>query len=442
MLSIGFILPSSDYLFDPFRGDPHTHYQLLTVLEWHFGERVNLSLIDLRGIKHEFANYHINACDVYLHSVYTLDYAEQLTIIQTLRERYPKAVHIAGGPHAITFKEEALKVFDALVIGDGEECLIKAIEDIENSGLLKIYEQNNVLDINLYPHPLRKLSPAAAVARKGLLTLKNKSGYDQLLSTTVIFSRGCPYGCHFCTISEISHYMPGIRYREPKLIEMEIEYLKRDYGIQGISLLDELSIPLKRELAIPHLEAIGRTGIVWRAQCRVDGVTPEIAQLAKQAGCVTMAMGVESVSQRSLDIINKKIEVSRAKESIRLLGEQGIECRIYMIMGLPGEPEDIVEQTWDFIRETNPASVYLSIFTIRPGTEVFNNPSRFGIKSVSTDWSRTMHMYSRYDAEMPNLTFEYDEITPWGKGFSSQRIVTNYLELQDRIKEHGMGPVR
>ena len=38
-------------------------------------------------------------------------------------------------------------------------------------------------------------------------------------------------------------YSPGIRYRLPELIEEEIEYLKREYGVEGISLLDEMGIP-------------------------------------------------------------------------------------------------------------------------------------------------------------------------------------------------------
>lgn len=442
MISIGFIFPSSDYLHDPFRGDPHSHFQLLTVLEWHFADRVDVKLIDLRGIKREFAQYHIDECDLYLHSVYTLDYEEQLEIISFLRKRYPSALHIAGGPHAVTFREDALKIFDALVMGDGEECLIQAVKDIENGCLQKIYEQKTVLDINLYPFPRRHYLPTSTNSRPGLLTLKNKPGFDKLLSTTVIFSRGCPYGCHFCAMPAIREYIPGLRYRRPDLIEQEIEYLKQDYNIQGISLLDEISIPLNAKQAIPHLEAIGRTNIPWRAQSRVDGITPEIARLASQAGCVTMAMGIESVSQRSLDIINKQINVEKAREAIRFLGNQGIECRIYLIIGLPGEPEDIVEQTWNFIKETNPASAYLSIFTVRPGTEVFMNPEKFGIKKVSSDWAKTMHMYSRYDSETPSLTFEYEDVTPWGYGFSSKRIVDNYLKLQDRIKAAGMGPIR
>ena len=76
-MKIGFIFPSSEYLHDPFRGHPHTHFQILTILEEHFGSEVDVSLIDLRGIKKNFALYHIPECDVYLHSVYTLDYHTQ-----------------------------------------------------------------------------------------------------------------------------------------------------------------------------------------------------------------------------------------------------------------------------------------------------------------------------------------------------------------------------
>ncbi|MBN1384040.1 MAG: radical SAM protein [Elusimicrobia bacterium] len=442
MLRIGFIFPSSDYLFDPFKGDPHTHFQILTVLESRLGDQVDLSLIDLRGISRNFALYHIHECDVYLHSVYTLDYNEQLSIVKGLRERYPKAKHIAGGPHAVVFQEECSKIFDSLVIGDGEESIILAIKDIMNSKLKPIYAHKGCVDINKYPYPLRKYLPKATIARKGLMTLKNKKGYDQLLSTTVMFSRGCPYRCYFCDIPKTKEYSPGIRFRKPEFIEQEIEYLKKDYDMQGISLLDEIGIPLVKKEAVPHLNAIGRTGILWRGQCRVDGINKEYAKLAKESGCITMCLGVESVSQISLDIINKKISVKQAKESIRFLKENGIETRIYMIIGLPGEPGDIVEQTWKFIKETSPDLVYLSLFTVRPGTEVFNNPKKFGIKHINKNWKNTMHMFSRYENETPTLTFEYDKQTPWGRGFDGKEIVSNYLELQNRIKENGMGPLK
>ena len=95
-IRVGFIFPSSDYLFDPFGGDPHTHYQLFTILEKQYGAVLELFLIDLRGIDRRFAHHHIPECDMYLHSVYTLDYPEQYEIVRHLRQQYPLAKHIAG----------------------------------------------------------------------------------------------------------------------------------------------------------------------------------------------------------------------------------------------------------------------------------------------------------------------------------------------------------
>ena len=373
-MRIGFINPTSDYLHDPFRGDPHTHFHLLTLLESEFQSQIEPLLIDLRGIKKEFIISHIPECDIYLHSLYTLDYNEQSEIIDNLREVYPKAKHIAGGPHANIFPDKCLSLLDSIILGDGEESVIKAIKDYREQELEKVYKQERVIDINKYPIPLRKYLPKSAIAKKGIMTLKKKKESENLLGTTVVFTRGCPYSCSFCEISQVKDYNPFIRERESTLIKEEIIYLKNEYGIQGINLLDEIGIPLSRRKAISRLEAIAETGIQWRGQCRVDGITPELAKLAEESGCVALGLGVESVNQTSLDIINKRIKVEKAKETIRILKENNIEARVYLILGLPGEPENIVEKTWKFINETQPEMVYLSIFTIRPGTEVFYNP--------------------------------------------------------------------
>lgn len=438
MIKVGFILPSSEYLFDPFRGDPFTHLHILTILESRLGSNVDAHLIDLRGVKREFEIQHIPECDVYLHSVYTLDFDEQKTIVFKLREQYPKAVHIAGGPHANSFQEECSKIFEALILGEGEENIVQAMDDFQNQNLQKIYQQTSHIDINNYPYWRRKFLSKSAVLKTNFMTLKRKEGYDKLLATTAMFSRGCPYQCHFCAMDFARKDNPGIRYRRPDLVEEEIEYLKKEYSVQGLSLTDEIGIPLNPKSAVPHLEAIGRTGIIWRGQCRVDGITPELAKLARESGCIALGMGVESVSQRSLDIINKKIRVERAKQTIALLKENGIEARIYVIIGLPGEPVDIVDQTWSFIEEVEPDLVYLSLFTIRPGTEVFNHPEKFGIKTINTDWTKTMHMYGRHSDETPALTFEYHEQTPWGQSIPGDQIVKNYLELQRRLWEKNL----
>ena len=435
MISIGFIEPSSEYLFDPFRGDPFTHFYILTILEDHFGSQIQAKLIDLRGIKKEFAIYHIPECDIYLHSVYTLDYNEQLFLVKTIQETYPKSIHLAGGPHVREFTRENMDIFDSLILGEGEIIIVKAVEDFLGGRLQKIYQEKIPVDINAYPFGRRNFLPKSITARKNMVGLRKKQGFENLIGTTVIFSRGCPYSCHFCALRQSREDFPGIRYRSPDNVKKEIEYLKKEFNVKAIVLQDEICVPLRKDLARTHLEAIGETGIIWRGQCRVDGVTEETAKLMKASGCIAMGMGVESVNQLSLNIINKNIDIERSRKTIELLKRNDIEVRIYMIMGLPGEPTDIVDQTWKFIEETNPDLVVLSLFTVRPGTEMYNNPNKFGLKLLKTDWSKTMHMWSRYDNEEPTLTFEYLK----DQGLPNQTIIKNYLELQKRLKERNIG---
>ena len=98
----------------------------------------------------------------------------------------------------------------------------------------------------------------------------------------------------------------------------------------------------------------------------------------------------------------------------------------------------IVQRSWDFVQETDPDLVILSLLTMRPGTIIYEDPSRFGIKRVSKDWENTRHMHGRYDEEVPELTFEYEEVTPWGKSLTNEQIVGNYVELQGRLSEVGL----
>lgn len=411
-------------------------------MEEHFGGEVELELIDLRGIKREFARYHIPECEVYLYSLYTLDYNEIVTLVEVLRERFPRAFHITGGPHAMLFEADCREIFDSLVIGEGERLIVDAVEALRG-GLRpeKIYRQTDPVDINAFPHPRRHFLAASSNSRPGLMTMKTREGFDKLLSTTVMFSRGCPYGCRFCAIPSSKQYSPGIRYRRPEFIREEIEYLKREYRVEGISLLDEIAIPLNRKAAIAHLNAIGEAGIAWRGQTRVDCLTAELAKLAKQSGCLTMSLGVETVSQRALDIMNKKIKVDEARRTIALLKENGIECRVYLVSGLPGEPDDIVKETLLFLDETMPDLVIVSLFTVRPGTEVFENPEKFGIRSVTPDWENMMNLQDRYVHEELKLSFEYEKVTPWGEGFSRERIVENFLAIKRGIDERGLSSV-
>ncbi len=436
-MRVSFVSPPSEYLYDSFRGDQHCQMQLLTILEENSNDKLDLSLIDLRGVKKEALIYHIPERDLYMHSVYTLDFNQQIETVKGLREIYPNARHVAGGPHVNLFPDDVLRHFDSIVIGDAEETVKEIVEDAQNGKLKNQYFQKSPIDINNYSFAKRHFVPKSSTARKDTITVGEDKKYGNLLGTTVIFSRGCPYTCAFCAIPQIRTINPRMRMKSPENITKEINYLKSEYGIGAISLHDEIGIPLNKDQAVSRLEAIAETGVKWKGQCRVDGITPELAKMMYDSGCVAMGLGVESASQNVLDMINKKINVDRSKQTIKILKENGIAPRVYLIMGLPGEPEDISKRTWDFIQETQPDSVFLHLFTPRPGTEVYDHREKFGIKLTDGNWENNNHLF--YAGDEPHITFEYVD-APWGKARKPDKILGEYKDLLERIQEAGFSP--
>ena len=95
--TVSFINPSGKYNHDPYRNQPLTIMYLLTYLEKHFGDSLDLSIVDLRSIPEEDFLYHIPEQDIYMYTVTTLDFNEAETLVKNLRVMYPNAKHIAGG---------------------------------------------------------------------------------------------------------------------------------------------------------------------------------------------------------------------------------------------------------------------------------------------------------------------------------------------------------
>jgi len=433
MLQIGFIIPSHKHNYEPFRNQPLTELYLLTILEERFGNKVQLSMIDLRGTEERHSIYRIPENDVFLYSAATLSIDEISRIVKRLRSAYPNAKHIAGGPHINLFPGDSAKIFDSIVLGEGEDLIIKVINDIFSSKLKPRYIQKKPVDVDLYPYPSRKFLPRTAVVDTGVLDNENIN----LKGTAVVFSRGCPFNCYFCANNNLM--FGPVRYRSPRLVKEEIEYLKKEYEIEALALKDDNCIPFDKEFAKKFLGYISQTKMKWRGQTRANGVPSDMVKLAKKAGCTDLAIGVESASQKVLDIINKKIYLKKAREYIQFLKKTGIGVRVHFIFGLPGETEDIVKKTLDFINDTNPDSVLLSLFCPMPGSEIFDNPKRFGLNIETKEWDAYRTAFGRFDEkEHPSLIFNYNKVTPFGRSMKNEEIIQNFEEVQTILRERGL----
>ena len=125
-------------------------------------------------------------------------------------------------------------------------------------------------------------------------------------------------------------------------------------------------------------------------------------------GCECVNLGVESVDDIVLKGIHKGITSFEMKEAISKIKSKGLKIKIYLICGLPFEPENIVQQTIDFIKETEPDLVSIFTFVPYPGTDVWLNPQNYNIRKVSTDFSKYQHSIGEKEnefSELPNVEY-------------------------------------
>ena len=307
------------------------------------------------------------------------------------------SLKIVGGPHPTSTGLSPDSFFDVAVMGEGEQTItelynvysirhnIGDLVDIKGTAVRRgdkviINPIREFLDIDAIPWPARDLWPElgsiVAVASKG-----TKAG----LGCGFITSRGCPFECNFC---DLDMWRRKVRLRNVDDVLAEVKHLRDTYGITHLRFQDDM-INLNKPRFKRLCYGLKELGIMWRAHTRTDHVSLEEFRMMKECGCVEIGLGVESGSQRILDLMRKHNTVEHHEQAIEWTHQVGLNARPYMIIGFPGETWESIKESDDFIRRTKPAAgVTLSTFVPYPGSAVWKDPEKFGAKITSTDWSR------------------------------------------------------
>lgn len=173
----------------------------------------------------------------------------------------------------------------------------------------------------------------------------------------------------------------------------------------------------------------------------VDHHPEEMVRLAAESGCVELALGLENVeSDRVLEIINKPSKsVAANKEFIGLLKKYGIRVKVCLILGLPGETDQVLDRTIRFLEDVRLDYVAVSGFDPVPGWPIARDPAAYGIRYIDPDLSRHAHPLYRFgEDEDVGLPFEYEEQTPFGPGRRREAIVSDLNSIQGYLRENGM----
>ena len=290
---------------------------------------------------------------------------------------------VMGGPHVSIKYDEVLKIcpdVDFLIRGEGEESFvelsraldpggkelsaighkvspIKGISYRWNGEIVHNPERDFIQDLDSIPFPARNL-------------LLNKNSYNSEDMGLLMTSRGCPYKCSYCATSI---WKRKVRYRSVDNIIKEIKLVIDIYRTTQFTLKDD-SFTVNRKRVIEFCDRLikEKIRINWDCNTRVNLVNEELLRKMKKAGCNSIKVGIETGSERILELMNKKITFNQCRKAANLFKKIGIHWTGYFMMGLPSETKEDVYQTLKFMKELKPDYASFSVYEPFPGTDLFN----------------------------------------------------------------------
>lgn len=215
---------------------------------------------------------------------------------------------------------------------------------------------------------------------KNALSGKNKTYF-------MMTSRGCPFNCAFC----MRVLGQKVRRRSPESVCDELEFAVSAYGAHKVIFIDEILLFNNEETRVLLNMMIARglpEKIKWAGLVRVNFVTPELIQLAKQAGCRHLEMGIESGDDEILKTIGKGISVEQAKSAVKIIKDAGIYLNTYYILGHPNETKDTARKTVELAIELNTDDIAVGLMVPYPGTKVYELAlnGQGGYRLLSQNW--------------------------------------------------------
>jgi len=217
--------------------------------------------------------------------------------------------------------------------------------------------------------------------------------------TIVYTSKGCPYNCMFCNVSQSK-----LKLKSVDRIMAEIDYLKKEYNIRTISFFDE-TFTMDQERVKEFCRRIGKYNIKWYCNTRVNLVSPPLLKMMRKAGCRAVSYGIESGSQKILDAVSKGTTVEQCANAIRWTYEAGIKMHCSFIFGLPGETEETINETLRFIKKNLPMSVEFNIATPYPGTRLLKYYEEKGYIAKDLSWHNLYQDMAQF--QLRELSNEY-----------------------------------
>lgn len=208
---------------------------------------------------------------------------------------------------------------------------------------------------------------------------------------TVITTKGCVARCTFC-----HRWEKGFRSVPVDRIVEHLQHLKDTYNVGFVAIGDE-NFGSDRKLTQELVTRLGELGIVWRAG-GVRARTVDAATLKhwKANGCGSVFYGIESGSQKMLDVMEKNITVQMNIDALQRTHEAGLFTIVQLVIGMPGETDETIQETIEFLKKVTPylhvdrsvppsALIGINYAQALPGTPLYEYARQHGLIGHAVD---------------------------------------------------------
>lgn len=331
-------------------------------------------------------------------------------LAQAIKSRNPRIRIVAGGPHA-TFMPRAVlegSPFDYVVRGEGEQTLLALVEgeSLESIPGLSFRDPSGAVRSNPDRPLIGDLDQLPFPDSRFDLNPRPLDGDHEMIMT----GRGCPYRCVFCASPSL--WQRHVRLRSVENVMAELQFKYEAYEARRFYFIDDVfNVNERRTAAL--CEAMIRAGrpFEWMCEARLDHLSPDLLVLMHQAGCKRIKLGVESGSERILQLMKKGITLSQVRQAVAWVKQAGIDLTLYFLLGFPGETTEEARQTIALARELDPTYCSLGIVAPYCGTELHQVLQVQGNPDLQSDgWEHLYHQSTdllQYSQVAPSVLDEF-----------------------------------
>ena len=326
----------------------------------------------------------------------TASFLDGVRLAELAHGTLPGIRTVFGGAHVSALKERVLRDFpavDFVVVGEGELTLAELIEAgadgaasvpglvCRSDGGEPVFTgfREQGLDLDTLPFPAYE--KLAGFPEAYQLPIFN---YPKAPNTSCISSRGCPYACSYC---DRSVFRRTFRYNSAGYLYDHLRYLKERFGIRHVNFYDDqFTFNRQRVEEFCRLMVEKPLGITFNCAVRAEHIDEQLLRRMREAGCWMASLGIETGDEKLLARHRQNADLRMLADKIRLIKKAGIRTKGLLMMGLPGESEESIRKSMEYVFSLPIDDFNLAKFTPFPGSPIYETIHELG--TFDEDWKK------------------------------------------------------